>query len=159
MRRPSDPSNAAPCSSGFTLIEIIVVLFLIVTMAGIGVTALTGSLLTGKIDGAARELASTLKHARMLAGTTGEAQIVTIDLESRSYWIEGRPARYFPGGITIVFSDILHGDTQSGRHYFIFDPIGSIEGGAVVFSTQKKYVRVQTDPVSGAVIHREKPKS
>ena len=140
-----------PENSGFTLLELIVVLFLISLIAGISVVLFTGTLSSGKLDAAARSLVAAMKQARVQSSMSGEPQAVFIDLDESSYGIEGRGSRPFPKGITVSLSDPLAGRQTSGKHLIEFDPVGGIRGGTVLLSTPKRTVSVRPDPLVAAV--------
>jgi general secretion pathway protein H len=138
-------------NSGFTLLELIVVLFLISLIAGISVVLFTGTLSSGTLDAAARSLVAAMKQARAQSSMSGEPRAVFIDLDDGSYGIEGRGGRHFPKGITVSLADPLAGRQTSGRHLIEFDPVGGIRGAAVILATPKRTVSVRPDPLAAAV--------
>jgi general secretion pathway protein H len=140
-----------PADAGFTLLELIVVMFLISLIAGISMVLFTGTLSSGKLDATARSLVAAMKHARVLATMNGEPQAVFIDLDTGTYGIEGKDGKPFPKGITVSVTDPLHGRLTGGRSLITFDPIGSIQGGEVVLSTPKRSLAVRPDPLVAAV--------
>jgi prepilin-type N-terminal cleavage/methylation domain-containing protein len=137
--------------SGFTLLELIVVLFLISLIAGISVVLFTGTLSSGRLDATARNLIAAMKHARALSSMNGEPQAVFIDLDSGTYGIEGKGSRQLPDGITASVTEPFAGIAKSGRHLILFHPVGSIEGGTIILSTPKRAVAVRPDPLVAAV--------
>ena len=82
--------------AGFTLLELIIVIFLITLMVGLSAVFFANTLPSGRFNATVRELASTIRQARHLAQLNGEKQIITIDLDSRSYGIEGRGKKNLP---------------------------------------------------------------
>ena len=140
--------------SGFTLLELIVVLFLISLIAGISVVLFTGTLSSGKLDATARSLVAAMKHARSQSAMSGEPHAVFIDLDTGSYGIEGTGGRPFPRGITVSFTDPLSGIQTSGKHLIAYDPVGGIQGGTVLLTTPKRSVAVRPDPIIAAVAER-----
>jgi len=140
--------------SGFTLLELIVVLLLISLIAGISVVMFTGTLSSGKLDATARSLVAAMKHARGQSAMSGEPHAVFIDLDAGSYGIEGTDGRPFPRGITVSFTDPLAGTQTSGRHLIAYDPVGGIQGGTVLLATPKRSVTVRPDPIVAAVAER-----
>jgi general secretion pathway protein H len=138
-------------NSGFTLLELIVVLFLISLIAGISVVLFTGTLSSGKLDATARSLVAAMKHARVQSSMSGEPQAVFIDLDEGTYGMEGKGGRPFPNGIAVSFSDPLDGTQTKGRHLIEFDPVGGIRGGTVLLATPKRSVSVRPDPLVAAI--------
>jgi prepilin-type N-terminal cleavage/methylation domain-containing protein len=140
--------------SGFTLLELIVVLFLISLISGISVVLFTGTLSSGKLDATARSLVAAMKHARGQSAMSGEPHAVFIDLDTGFYGIEGTGGRPFPRGITVSFTDPLSGIQTSGKHLIAYDPVGGIQGGTVLLATPKRSVAVRPDPIVAAVAEK-----
>ena len=138
--------------SGFTLLELIIVLFLITLMLGLSSAFFANTLPSARFNATVRELASTIRQARHLAQLNGEKQVFTIDMDSRSYGIERRGGKNLPSGIDIKVVDPLAGDITSGKYRMTFHPAGSTEGGTVVLWYDAKSAQINVDPVAGAVI-------
>src|SRR3990172_2624923 len=118
--------------SGFTLLELIIVIFLITLMLGLSAVFFANTLPSGRFNATAREMAATIRQARHLAQLNGEKQILTIDLDSRSYGIESRGEKTLPAGIDLKVIDPLAGDITKGKYHMTFHPAGSSGGGTVV---------------------------
>jgi len=138
--------------SGFTLLELIIVIFLITLMVGLSATFFANSLPSGRFHATARDIASTIRQARHLAQLNGEKQVVTIDMDSRSYGIEKRGEKKLSSGIDIKVIDPLDGDITSGKYHITFHAAGSTEGGTIVLWNSSKTAQINIDPVAGAVI-------
>jgi general secretion pathway protein H len=138
--------------SGFTLLELIIVIFLITLMVGLSAVFFANTLPSGRFNATAREIASTIRQARHLAQLNGEKQVVTIDMDSKSYGIEGRGEKTMPSGLHLKVIDPLTGDITSGKYHMTFHPAGSTEGGTVVLWYDAKSAQINVDPVAGAVI-------
>jgi len=138
--------------SGFTLLELIIVIFLITLMVGLSAVFFANTLPSGRFSATAREIASTIRQARHLAQLNGEKQVVTIDMDSKSYGIEGRSEKKLPLELHLKVIDALTGDITSGKYHMTFHPAGSTEGGTVVLWYEAKSAQINVDPVAGAVI-------
>ena len=138
--------------SGFTLLELIIVLFLITLMVGISAAFFANTLPSGRFNATVRELASTIRQARHLAQLNGDNQIITIDMDSKSYGIESRGGKNLPSGIGIKVIDPLAGDITRGKYHMVFHATGSSEGGTIVLWNSSKAADINIDPVAGAVI-------
>lgn len=162
---PEKPSHAFPplpdlasqtggiCGkAGFTLLELIIVIFLITLMLGLSGVFFANTLPAGRFNAAIREIASTIRQARHLAQINGEKQVLTIDIDSRRYRIEGRSEKNLPAGIAIRITDPYAGEIVNGKYRMVFYPAGSADGGTVVISNNSKTARINIDPVAGAVI-------
>ena len=138
--------------AGFTLLELIIVILLITLMVGLSAVFFANTLPSGKFNATAREIASTIRQARHLAQLNGEKQIITIDLDSRSYGIEGRGKKNLPSGIDIKVIDPLAGDITSDTYHMAFHATGGTEGGTIVLWNSSRAAHINIDPVAGAVI-------
>ncbi len=138
--------------SGFTLLELIIVIFLITLMVGLSAAFFANSLPSGRFHATAREIAATIRQARHLAQLNGEKQVVTIDMDSRSYGIETLGEKKLPSGIDIKVTDPLTGDITSGKYQITFYATGSAEGGTIVLWNSNQAAQIIIDPVAGAVI-------
>ena len=141
--------------SGFTLLELIVVLFLITLIAAFSVVAFSGSLSAGNLDASARELVALMKHARTLSLVKGEMQFVVIDLDAGTYGLEGKGSKRFSKDITVSVIDPLSGEMKHGRHFLVFNPLGTIEAKEILLSSRKKALIVRGDPVVGASVEKK----
>src|SRR5574340_689054 len=124
--------------SGFTLLELIIVIFLITLMVGLSATFFANTLPSGRFSATAREIAATIRQARHLAQLNGEKQVITIDMDSKSYGIEGRSWKKLPSGLYLKVIDPLTGDITSGKFHMTFHAAGSTGGGTVVLWNNAK---------------------
>ena len=139
-------------SSGFTLLELIIVIFLITLMLGLSSVFFANTLPTGRFNATTRDIASTIRQARHLALLNGEKQTITIDMDSRTYGIEGRGIKTLTSGINIRVTDPLVGDITKGQYHMAFHSAGGSEGGTVVLWNNSRVASINIDPVAGAVI-------
>ncbi|HEX2965699.1 MAG TPA: GspH/FimT family pseudopilin [Syntrophorhabdaceae bacterium] len=137
---------------GFTLLEIIVVITLITLVLGL-TTLFFGNALPGaRLNASARELSATMRYARMLAKSNGEKQTVNIDLDSRSYAIEGTEAKTLPENVHIRVNDSVAGDVSTGKYPILFHESGAVEGGTITLSNSKRIINIELDPLIGSII-------
>lgn len=137
---------------GFTLLELIIVLFLIVLILGLSTIFFANTLPSSRLTATAREMSATIRHAKHLALINGEKQTITINLDSRYYGIEGIAHKNIPTGISIKVIDPLLGEIHKGEYPFVFSATGGMEGGTIVLSTKKKTMSIELDPVVGSVV-------
>jgi general secretion pathway protein H len=137
--------------SGFTLIELMVVLFLMTLVLGLSSLFFAGTLPSSRLSAAGRELSATIRQARSLAQSNGATQVVLFDLDARKYGIEGRGARGIPQDIGIRAIDPLYGAVQRGTYRILFDAMGGVEGAAIELWNNKRLIRIVTDPIVGTV--------
>jgi prepilin-type N-terminal cleavage/methylation domain-containing protein len=139
-------------NSGFTLLELIIVLFLIALILGLSTILFVNILPSSRLNATAREMSATIRHAKHLALINGEKQTVTINLDSGSYGMEGIIHKNIPSGITIKVIDPLLGEIRNGQYPIIFSATGGMEGGTIVLFSNKKTIKLELDPVVGSVI-------
>jgi prepilin-type N-terminal cleavage/methylation domain-containing protein len=137
---------------GFTLLELIIVLFLMTLIMGMATLFFANVLPSNRLNATVRSVSATIREARSLARINGVSQVVTIDFDSNQYGIEGRGAREFPDGISVKVIDPAAGEVRQGKYQFIFHPSGGIEGGTIVLGNGKKVIAIQPDPVAGSVV-------
>jgi len=137
---------------GFTLLELIVVVFLIILIAGLAGVFFANGLSSSRLSATARELSATIRYARSLAQIRGERQTVTLDLDARTYTMAARGTRAIPAGITVKVIDPLLGEVQRDKYEIVLNDSGGVEGGTVVLSDGKRSMSIQPDPIVGTVI-------
>lgn len=160
MNSREEEKNARPggilgTRGGFTLLELIVVMFLITLIAGLSAAFLGNALPAGKFNSTVRGIVTTIRHARALAQSGGEEQTVIIDLDSKKYGIDGRGEKDFAPGMEIMIIDPFSNEIREGAYHFVFPAFGGSEGGTIVLSDQKRKARIVIDPVIGAEVKKE----
>jgi prepilin-type N-terminal cleavage/methylation domain-containing protein len=146
MQRKVDQKN------GFTLLEVIIVIFLVTLILGMSTVFFAGFLPSARFSATGREMSAVIRHARSLARMNMEKKAVIIDLDSRVYGIEGLITKSFPPEMKITVLDPVSGEMERGKYPIIFHPTGGMEGGTIILSSNKKVMRIETDPISGAVM-------
>ncbi|MBI5634046.1 MAG: prepilin-type N-terminal cleavage/methylation domain-containing protein [Nitrospirae bacterium] len=147
------PGRGRPAGeAGFTLLELIIVIFLITLMLGLSAAFFANALPSGRFNATSREIASAIRQARHLATLNGERQVITFDMDARSYGIEGRGKKNLPPEIAIKVIDPLAGDITNGKYSMTFYARGSAEGGTIVLWNSSRAAHIHIDPVAGAVI-------
>jgi hypothetical protein len=139
-------------TSGFALLELIIVLFLISLILGLSTIYFANFLPSHGFNSIVRDMSSTVRYARSLSQIHGEIQTVSIDLDSKTYGIEGRNMKTLPDDISIKLVDPISGEISEGKYNFIFYPTGGIESGTIVLWNSKKSVTIQLDPIVGSVM-------
>jgi len=137
---------------GFTLLEIIIVIFLSSLVLGMAILFFAGTLPSAKINAAVREVSAVMRYARSLARMNAEKKTVIIDLDNRVYVIEGMSSKSFPVETKISYVDPVLGEISRGKCAISFRATGGIDGGSVVLSNDKRTMQIETDPVTGSVV-------
>lgn len=139
---------------GFTLLEVIVVLTLITLILGLSTLYFAGLLPGARFDATGREITAVIRHARTLARMNMQTQRVLFDLDGKTYGFEGEDARAIPPHVAIRIDDPVLGEIRQGKYRFVFHPSGGMEGGAIFLTGGKKRLRIDLDPITGAVMIR-----
>jgi general secretion pathway protein H len=140
--------------SGFTLLEVIIVLLLSLLILGLVMISFSGLLASAKLQATVRDFSTTLRQARDLAKIHGEQQGWTLDLDSREYGIEGRKIRKIPSNLELKVVDSINGEIQSGQYRLVFEPNGGMEGATFQLTDKKKVFIVELDPLMGTLVTR-----
>ncbi len=143
-------------TGGFTLLELMIVLFLAMFMMGMGVVAMMNRLPAARLDAAAREMSALMRQARTLARIHMVKQTLVVDLDARRYGIEGKLSLKIPEGIRIKIDDPLTGDVDKGIYRLLFSPFGGIEGCTILLMTDNRSITITPDPVMGFLISRKR---
>jgi len=138
--------------AGFTLLELLIVLFLAVLMVMLSAVLFTNTLSSSRLNASAREISASIRHARTLARIHGERQTVSIDLDSKQYGVEGRALRNIPPDVNIKVTDPFSGGVYSGKYLIVASTTGAVSGGTIVLWNKKRAVTIQLDPIIGAVV-------
>ena len=138
--------------SGFTLLELVIVMTLRVLFLGLSGVHFANRLSSAKLDGTARELSGLIRMGRIEAMSAREERRVTIDLNRRTYGLKGAARRAVPEGVAISVVDPVRGAVHGGAYDIIADASGPVGSCAIILGTKKKTFRIEIDPVIGSVV-------
>jgi len=138
--------------SGFTLLELIVVLFLITLVTGLASFFFIGNTSSSRFNATVRELSATIRRAKLVAEAKCAAGSIMIDFDGRRYGIEGYGYRNIPPDIGIKVIDPVTGETGSGTYRLLFQPTGGIKPATIILWNRRKKATIEIDPVVGFVI-------
>lgn len=116
--------------AGFTLIELIVVIFIISLTASIVMPSLWGS---GErsLKSEAKRIGNTLRYIHDEAISKKQTYALKIDIENNTWAFEGKgESRSFETKNEVMFKDIIvpsHGEISTGEITLIFGPLGPEE--------------------------------
>jgi len=140
---------------GFTLLELIVVLFIISIILGMSAVFFANTLPSNKFNATVREIVATIRHARSLAQVNSQTETITIDLDAKRYGLEGRAEKIIPPAVYVKVVDTFSGDITTGKCQIIFPAYGGAEGGTIILWDKKKTVTIRLDPVVGSVVTKQ----
>lgn len=137
---------------GVTLLELLVVLSLMATVAAMVYPRIGGGVSTTELKTAARQIAAALRLARSDAVATRRESFVAIDLERRVFRVD-RDAREIalPKDVELKLftaqSDLISDKSGAIRFY----PDGGSNGGRVTMAAGERKYEVDVDWLTGRV--------
>ena len=138
--------------SGFTLLEIIVVLAIGAAVYALILSAPFGKASAADLKAAARVLASGLRQAQTSAMATRRDAVLTLDVETREFvtTLDPQPKK-LPGNLELRLYTAQSEVSSEQRGSIRFYPDGSSTGGRItVASGERKYL-VDVDWLTGRV--------
>jgi general secretion pathway protein H len=138
--------------SGFTLLEIVVVLVIIAAGSVVLLSGPLGKVGAADLKAATRTLASGLRQAQTAAMATRRDAVMTIDVESKEFVTSVDPKpRKLPENLELKLYTAQSEVTSERRGSIRFYPDGSSTGGRItVASGERKYL-VDVDWLTGRV--------
>ena len=155
--------NGLRASDGFTILEIIIVLFLLAGLLGIILPRIS---LDENLSSVGRRIVGTVRSLQSLAMSSQKTVRLYIDMDRGLYWpmiLEGNqekapidPTWATPLNLpaTIRVSDILlsHGKKESGRVDLSFYPTGRIDPMTMhMMDAKNNILAIAIEPVTGAI--------
>jgi general secretion pathway protein H len=146
------PQPGLHAQSGYTLLEMLVVLGLLGLLAAVSMPLLRGSAETGLIERTAARLAADLSAMRNAAIKLNIDTRLDIDLAANQYW--GTPKltpRPLPAGLPITVKDAGPRQSQGQLATIQFFPDGSSGGGRIVVGVGGQSRTLTIEPLTGLV--------
>ncbi|HDK38102.1 MAG TPA: type II secretion system protein GspH [Thiolapillus brandeum] len=138
--------------TGFTLLELLVVMALAAILMTLVPPMISSSLPGVQLKSAARELAAGLRYARSHALTSHETAALTLDVKKRNFQISGRQKHYsIPDSLHI---NLLTAESETRGEYvgaIRFFPDGGSTGGRITLSQGERAFGVDVDWLTGRV--------
>jgi len=146
--------HLAPCASrlnGFTLLELIVVLFIVVLgFSVVGINLSSGNDATG-LKVAARDIVSALRFARGQALISRQEMTVALDLAENTYTVSGRDKMYsIPKAIDITLVT-AQDEVTEGQGSIRFFADGSSTGGRITLELGKAAWQIDINWLTGQI--------
>jgi len=150
-------------SSGFTILEIILVLFLLVGLLGIILPRIS---MEENLSSVGRRMVATVRSLQSLATSTQKTVHLNVDMDRGVYWpmiLDGNQEKVpaDPNWATpltlpesIRFSDILvsQGRKESGRVDLFFYPTGRIDPATMhLMNAGNHILAIAIEPITGAI--------
>jgi general secretion pathway protein H len=142
------PYTQGRAASGFSLLEMLVVLAIIALVTAFAMPLVTRPPDGLRLDAAARDLADALRLTRAAAIAHNAEVALAIDVDRRTFESPVVPTRRFPGDV-LARLKIAEPERAQARGSFRFFPDGSSTGGDVALVLHGKEVRICVDWVTG----------
>jgi general secretion pathway protein H len=149
-QEPSQGQNWG--QSGFTLLELMVVLGILALCLMVVAPSLSRARLGVMVRSTALELAAHLRAARATARATNVEQMLMVDLAQRQYWAEGVVGRRpLPPAVAVNLTvpESERVGASAGRVRFF--PDGSASGARLVLQDGRSTASIVVDWLSGDV--------
>jgi len=139
-------------SRGFTLLELLVVLAIAALLLAITPPLITAAMPGVELKASARRVAAGLRLAREEAIRTGHDVAFTLDLETRSFEVDGRFRRgKLPKGLDLKLEAAETEMLDEQRGVVRFFPDGSSTGGRVILSRHDAGYQVGVQWLTGRI--------
>lgn len=139
---------------GFTLLEMLLTLTIIASVAAASTIGLSGRLAQLKVSGAVSEIADTLREGQLKALRTGAQTSLVFDRDARTLTL-------FPEARTKEISDLVRVSfevdrayARAGRAEIVFFADGSSTGGRVDLVAGARNYEIEVDWLTGLVRQR-----
>lgn len=150
-------------SAGFTILEIIIVLFLLTGLLGIVLPRIS---LDENLGSVGRRMVGTVRSLQSMAMSTQKTVRLYVDMDRGSYWpmiLDGNQEKAptdaswatpmnFPSAIRVTDMLVSQGKKESGRVNLSFYPTGRIDPVTMhLIDGQNNILAIAIEPVTGAI--------
>lgn len=139
--------------AGFNLIEVLLVLVIAGLLLGSVATALTSGPV---LRTAARDVLSSLRHARSLALMRQQPILWSMDIEKKRYWVNDpkknkKKEKEIHDSLTLKVNTAASEISSNSQGNIRFFPDGSSTGGSVEISKEDQTYIVNVEWISGRI--------
>ncbi len=142
---------AGRSAAGFSLIELMVVMVLVVGLFGLIGGSLSRSVGAAELRNEVREVIAGLRHTRGQAIVTKSEQLFRVDADALTWQAAGRDPQSLPEGLDITLTTArseLTGENAGGIRFY---PDGSSTGGSVLLSVGEREWHVTVAWLTGEI--------
>jgi general secretion pathway protein H len=140
-----------PFEAGFSLIELMVVMILVVGLFGLIGGSLSRSVGAAELRNEVRAVIAGMRHTRGQAIVTKSEQLFRVDADALSWQAAGRDPQRLPEGLDITLTTArseLTGENAGGIRFY---PDGSSTGGSVLLSVGEREWHVTVGWLTGEI--------
>lgn len=149
-------SRTGKCSNGFTLLELVIAIFLISLVLALSMPSISG-LGSSRIKTEAKRIASIVRYLNDSSLTTKQSFFLKVDFRDKVIVYNGpdeeKKERF--GSISAVEAQ-SKGSVNEGEITLLFGPLGAAEAFSFLLREEQKEISVAFNPLSGRVKITEK---
>ena len=142
-------------SAGFSLIELMVVMVLVIALFGLVGTSISRSLRGAELRNEAREMIAGMRHTRGRAIVERAEQVFRVDADARTWQAAGEEPQPLPEGLDITLTTArseLTGENAGGIRFY---PDGASTGGSIKLSVDDRQWFVTVGWLTGEISQDE----
>ena len=136
---------------GFTLVELMVVMMLVVLMFTVAGVSVSRSIEGAELRNTAREITAAMRHTRGQAVIQREEQVFSVDAEEKTWQAAEREPKTLPEALDITLTTArseLTGNNAGGIRFY---PDGASTGGRVVLSSDGREWHIVVSWLTGEI--------
>jgi general secretion pathway protein H len=137
--------------SGFSLLEVLLVVAILAIASVLAATAMTGGFDGIQLRSSAKEIAAQLRYTRAQAIATGTSQSFTIDPRAHAWTAPNDRHGEIPKKLAIVFTGAREVQPREGEGAIMFFADGASTGGRVQLSIKRAAWNVDVTWLTGEV--------
>ena len=154
--RPTSGCARGRCGSGFTLVELLVVLVIATLVLSLVGTSLSRSISGAELRSAVREMAASIRYTRTRAILDKKEQVFVVDTENRTYTAPKREPVQLPEGMEVQLMTARSELTSEAVGGIRFYPDGGSTGGHVELEANDRIYRINVAWLTGeATLQRD----
>lgn len=145
-------ARARAAAGGFTLLELLVVMAIMALLVGLAPVAFNRLYQTAQYRSTLRAVITDMRSARLQAQTEGVETRFDVNLQQRTFGVEGGPQHAVPDALTLRAVAAAREADGNGRLAIRFLPGGGASGGSVdLIRPSGAGMRLRVDWFSGRV--------
>ena len=149
--RPTGRCDGVGVPRGFSLIELLLVMLLVVGLFGLVGGSLGRSVGAAELRNEVREVIAGIRHTRGQAIVQKSEQVFLVDADARTWQAAGRDLQQLPEGLDVTLTTArseLTGENAGGIRFY---PDGSSTGGSVLLSVGERQWYVTVGWLTGEI--------
>jgi general secretion pathway protein H len=138
-------------TSGFSLLELLVVLAILASVSVLGLVSFKGRVEDANLDALVTEIASTLSASRAQAIAANRATTFSFDEATRRTLAGTARPIAIPTAVTVNVQPGLEAGRDAGPGRIVFYPSGTTSGGRIVVTQANVQRAISVNALTGAI--------